>query len=499
MKQPKQTLFRLALLSGLVALRAPASTLLAPATTLADCAVDSSRLLSPTSCALDLAGTASATLTASPFVNLTAQAASPPNGGVIHGAAARAVLTYSFEVIGGNPGDIVPVLIATSLSALGSDPSHGIGFAELSVHTGAAGNSFVAVCSDGTCGTTASSFSGTLRTRASSGDTSNELTLQVQASTGDSLLFSSASASADPFIFIDPSFPAAALYSIAVSPGVGNAEITEAPEPGTMSLFLGAAALLGVARWRRKAAGRVACVVGLLWLAVGVGGRAEAGIILQTPAGLNPGDQFRFVFVTDGIRDATSANIADYDSFVNVQAGGATYSSVVVDWLAIGSTASVDAIDHIGQTTAPVYLSDGTLVTTNTTPTGLWSRTILHEINLDLAANPVQTFVWTGTNFFGTGFGGPLEASTPQVGSSSDTNDAWIDSGRSPRADLRPLYGISSVLTVPPAVVPEPSTGTTLGAALTVGLTISWTRYRRAQRRRRPVRAPPHDCVIQVC
>jgi hypothetical protein len=74
MKQPKQTLFRLVLLSGLVALRAPASTLLAPATTLADCAVDSSRLLSPASCALNFAGSASASLTLSPFVSLTAQA-----------------------------------------------------------------------------------------------------------------------------------------------------------------------------------------------------------------------------------------------------------------------------------------------------------------------------------------------------------------------------------------------------------------------------------------
>ena len=89
--------------------------------------------------------------------------------------------------------------------------------------------------------------------------------------------------------------------------------------------------------------------------------------MLQTPPGLNPGDPFRFVFVTDGIRDATSTNIADYDSFVNAQAGGATYSGVVVDWLAIGSTDSVDAIDHVGQATAPVYLSDGTLVTTTTT------------------------------------------------------------------------------------------------------------------------------------
>ena len=417
----KQTLFRLVLLSGLVALRAPASTLLPPATTLGDCAVDSLRVLSPSSCALNLAGTASASLTLSPFVSLTAEAASPPNGGVIHGASASAVVTYSFEVIGGNPSDIVPVLIATSLSSLGSDPTHGIGFAELSVHTGAAGDSFVAVCSNATCGTTASSFSGTLRTRARSGDTSNELTLQVQASTGDSLLATSASASADPFIFIDPSFPGASLYSIAVSPGVGNAEITAAPEPGTMGLLLGAAALLAAVRRRRTTARRVACVAALLCWAVGMGGRAEASVILQTPAGLNAGDAFRFVFITDGIRDATSSNIADYDSFVNAEAGGATYKGVAVDWLAIGSTDSVDAIDHVGQATAPVYLPDGTLVTGTTTDAGLWSRRLSHQIDLDLAGNIVHTFVWTGTNFFGTGFGGPLGSATPQTGANTDT------------------------------------------------------------------------------
>jgi len=227
---------------------------------------------------------------------------------------------------------------------------------------------------------------------------------------------------------------------------------------------------------------RLACVAALLWLAVGLGGRAEAGIMLQTPAGLSPGDDFRFVFVTDGIRDATSTNIADYDSFVNAQAGGATYDGAVVDWLAIASTDSIDAIDHVGQANVPVYLSDGTLVTTTTTPAGLWSGALVHEINLDLAANPVSPlfFVWTGTNPTGTGFGGPLGSGTPQVGSTTNTNGAWVSSGRSPSGDLRNLYGISSVLTV---AVPEPSTLTLLGTALGVGLAIGRARHRRDQQR----------------
>jgi len=104
-----------------------------------------------------------------------------------------------------------------------------------------------------------------------------------------------------------------------------------------------------------------AIVAAVLWLGSGLGSSAEASIILQTPTGLNPGDQFRFVFVTDSIRDATSTNIADYDSFVNAQAGGATYDGVVVNWLAVGSTDSVDAIDHMVRPTHPCSCPTGRL------------------------------------------------------------------------------------------------------------------------------------------
>lgn len=89
-----------------------------------------------------------------------------------------------------------------------------------------------AVCTDGTCGTTDISFSGILSTRARSGDLGDFLNLHIQASaSGTARLFpKSASASVDPFLFVDPDFPNASLYGIIVSPGVGNAQIAAVPE-----------------------------------------------------------------------------------------------------------------------------------------------------------------------------------------------------------------------------------------------------------------------------
>jgi hypothetical protein len=105
----------------------------------------------------------------------------------------------------------------------------------------------------------------------------------------------------------------------------------------------------------------------LLCSGLDAGVRAQAGPVLTTPAGLSPGQSFRFAFVTDGITGASSSNIADYNNFVNSQAGGATYNGVVVTWIAIASTSTVNAIDNVGQTATPVYLADGTRVTTSTT------------------------------------------------------------------------------------------------------------------------------------
>ncbi len=67
----------------------------------------------------------------------------------------------------------------------------------------------------------------------------NTMHLEVEAESGDSMLAESANASADPFIFIDPSFAGAQNYHIVVSDGVGNAlPASTVPEPGTLGLMV---------------------------------------------------------------------------------------------------------------------------------------------------------------------------------------------------------------------------------------------------------------------
>jgi hypothetical protein len=228
-----------------------------------------------------------------------------------------------------------------------------------------------------------------------------------------------------------------------------------------------------------------AAVLGLIG---GMARRAEASIDLTTPAGLTPGEQFRFVFVTDGTTTASDPSIAVYDGFVTSQAGFATYYGTIVDWLAIGTTATVNAIDHIG--TDPitgVFLADGTIVTTSTDTLGLWSGSLLHAINEDInsTVTPLST-VWTGTFTDGTNSTTTTLGGTRNVtaGSNRETSGAWTNLLTFPNGDQRPMYAISQVLTVPraPSGVPEPSTAIVAAVGAVAFIANGWSR-RRAQRR----------------
>jgi hypothetical protein len=214
-------------------------------------------------------------------------------------------------------------------------------------------------------------------------------------------------------------------------------------------------------------------LITILWIGFGLTTGTHAGIVINTPAGLAPGDQFRIAFVTDGTTDATSTNIADYNAFVTAQAGGAIYDGSTVNWFAIGSTSSVSAFSNTQSSTSdPVYLNSGTQIADSLTTAsgGLWSTQIgtgnlLHAIDKDLTSTAsIGIEVWTGTLPDGSSSSSnPLGGERPISGFSGNSNFAWV---LAPVAPPMPpnttkfaLYGISEELTVPsPTAVPEPST-----------------------------------------
>ncbi|NCR77087.1 MAG: PEP-CTERM sorting domain-containing protein [Microcystis aeruginosa K13-06] len=202
-----------------------------------------------------------------------------------------------------------------------------------------------------------------------------------------------------------------------------------------------------------------------------LGTSAAQAALVVVPPGLNPGDQYRLVFVTDGTRDATSSDIDDYNNFVTNEVTGsplataltaAGFTPSAITWKAIGSTDSVAARDNTGtnpsSTGVPIYLIDGNRVANNNAD--LWDGSILTGIDRTPQESVGFFFVWSGTSDDGT-VGGALGSNVATVGVAiaGVLGSGWIsESGKSGSEEYR-FYGISTVLTVPtPAVtVPEPS------------------------------------------
>ncbi|MFO0950553.1 MAG: PEP-CTERM sorting domain-containing protein [Isosphaeraceae bacterium] len=200
----------------------------------------------------------------------------------------------------------------------------------------------------------------------------------------------------------------------------------------------------------------------LIGLMTGLFGTAHGQVVLSTPAGLNPGDTFRFIFVTTGTTDATSSNIATYDAFVNTDAAGAKYNGVAVNWQVVGSTSTVDAITHLGTNAglAGVYLPNGTRVATSdgTSAGGLWASTLQHSVNQLINGSPPSILQpWTGTQPNGVKSTFSLGLALAKVGNVNVVDGGWVSFVNLSNTQAHPLYAMSEVLQVSTAAVPEPS------------------------------------------
>ena len=226
----------------------------------------------------------------------------------------------------------------------------------------------------------------------------------------------------------------------------------------------------------------------------------------MTPAGLNPGDRFRMVFVTTTTTTATSTALSTYDGIATAAAvagGLGTYGSNAVTWEAIGRHGRFRERDNPtprGQH-VPIFLPDGTEVVSS--GAALWNTVaanLLHGIDeTATGVLPPEADVWTGTRASGIGLSGAtLGGPQVSIGTAGLGFTAWVRNQLVPLAppDVElPLYGFSAVLTVPQThAVPEPSSLTLLvvGIAGFVGTHLA-RRRREALSRRERLEGSPYD------
>ena len=187
------------------------------------------------------------------------------------------------------------------------------------------------------------------------------------------------------------------------------------------------------------------------------------------PAGIGPGERFRLVFLSSTKRDATSTDIADYNTFVQDLAlsGHANIHDHASRFKVVGCTEDIDARDNTGTNTngpgVPIYWVGGAKVADSYTDfyDDTWDDEANDKNELGNDAHDTSqtgNFPWTGCKHNGTESKIPgvsfnaLGKTTVRVG---QLNSTAADSGpirgqtAANNSGTRPFYALSPVFQVP--------------------------------------------------
>ncbi len=189
------------------------------------------------------------------------------------------------------------------------------------------------------------------------------------------------------------------------------------------------------------------------------------------PAGLGAGDEFRLLFLTSTTRDATSTDIADYNSFVQTAAAGglAALQPYSEGFRAVGSTGDVDARDNARTTYTdddkgvPIYWLGGKQIADDYEDfhDGTWAEEQTWTDESGTASTDFKT-VWTGSDDDGTekdlagsrrlgaSLAGAGWIAQPAEVGAGDLEPNPLDANQNVRNELtHPLYALSQVFVVP--------------------------------------------------
>lgn len=206
---------------------------------------------------------------------------------------------------------------------------------------------------------------------------------------------------------------------------------------------------------------------------------AQAQVIVRQPPNLEPGEEYRLMFLTSEFRDATSSEIEDYNEFVQLVADDSPeVGSWNLEWKAIVSTDDVDARDNTETNAAnelgvPIYGVHGQILASNYNV--LWNpadnldnRFSMNVTELGTALFLIRPdddalYAWTGTDLDGTAYVtsdrgsrvGFLGSEWAIAGRAAAPPSALIfGDGWSTTREL-PLFAISEIITA----VPEATAG----------------------------------------
>lgn len=200
-------------------------------------------------------------------------------------------------------------------------------------------------------------------------------------------------------------------------------------------------------------------------------------------SGLNAGDTYQFVFVTNGTIAATSTSLSTYNTFVQNAADAAGIgSSIGLTWKAmvsVGSGANNAAANAPVAQSTKVFLVNGTMVANGSTnPFYSLTETQAHlsKINVtELGTTLSSGLVWTGGNSNGSESGSGLLGLSPGPVAgdlngvlAERTPGGWARQGNfGPNTTALRIYGISAPLVVSQAIpTPEPTTVSLLGLGI---------------------------------